>query len=105
LLKSIEQSFSTPGANGKPASRLLQSFTWNGSIVDDAEHALLISKHYLDFANVFPMWHKNHEEAELLADDRVRFHLPNDSRRAANSVVLFPINRASIRPASSASCA
>jgi len=67
--------------HSKPASRLLQSYTWNGSLVADAEHALLISKHYLDFVNVFPMWHKNHEEAELLADDRVRFHLPNDTAR------------------------
>jgi len=67
--------------HGKPPSRLSTTYTWNGTLIQDAEHALLISKRYLDFANIFPMWHKNHEEAELITDERVRFHIPNDTPR------------------------
>src|SRR5436190_16059248 len=31
--------------------------------------------------HIFPLWHKNHDEAELISDESVRFYLPNDSKR------------------------
>jgi hypothetical protein len=31
--------------------------------------------------NIFPLWHRNHERAELMPNGAVRFHIPRDSAR------------------------
>jgi hypothetical protein len=67
--------------HGKPESKLAEKYTWNGSMIEDANHALRISEHYTHFLNIFPMWHKNHERIDLLSDDKVRFYMPGDSPR------------------------
>jgi hypothetical protein len=67
--------------HGKPESKLAEKYTWNGSMIEDANHALRISEHYTHFLNIFPMWHKNHERVDLLSDDKVRFYMPGDSPR------------------------
>jgi hypothetical protein len=76
----------TPGfkfinEHGKPASRLIQKYTWNGSLIADANHALRVTEQYMHFLNIFPMWHKDQEQVEVLADGKVRFHIPRDSPR------------------------
>jgi hypothetical protein len=72
--------------HGKPESRLIRNFTWHGSLIEDANHAFLIFKKYGDFSDVFPMRHKNHEKAELISDDHVRFYIPNDSERQRQTI-------------------
>jgi len=67
--------------HGKPQSRLAGKFTWHGSLVEDANHALHVTDLYTHFLNVFPMWHKGHEEVDLQPDGRVRFYIPRDSPR------------------------
>jgi len=67
--------------HGKPPSRLAGKFTWHGSLVEDANHALHVTDLYTHFLNVFPMWHKGHEEVDLQPDGRVRFYIPRDSPR------------------------
>jgi hypothetical protein len=67
--------------HGKPESKLAEKYIWNGSMIEDANHALRISEHYTHFLNTFPMWHKNHERVDLLSDDKVRFYMPGDSAR------------------------
>lgn len=67
--------------HGKPASRLVKSYTWHGPLVDDANHALYVSEQYTHFLNVFPMWHKNHEQVDLQSNGGVRFYMPRDSPR------------------------
>ena len=47
----------------------------------DANHALSVTEQYSSFLGIFPMWHKNHEQVDLLADGCVRFYLPRDSPR------------------------
>ena len=66
---------------GKPESRLAWNFTWNGSLIEEANFAFWVNKQYTDFMHIFPLWHKNHDEAELISDESVRFYLPNDSKR------------------------
>jgi hypothetical protein len=67
--------------HGRPASRLVQKYTWNGSLITDANHALMVTNQYMHFLNTFPMWHKDHEEVEMLPDGKVRFYIPRDSTR------------------------
>lgn len=81
VLDRCTAGFKFIAEHGKAESRLIQSFNWNGPLVDDANHAYLIAKQYTNFSNVFPMWHKNHEKADLISDERVRFYLPKDSAR------------------------
>ncbi len=66
---------------GKPASRLVQKYTWHGSLISDANHALMVTEQYTHFLNVFPMWHKDHEQVEVLPDGKVCFYIPRDSPR------------------------
>src|ERR1700685_1606130 len=47
--------------HGKLASRLVQKYTWHGSLIQEASHALQVSEQYMHFLGVFPLWHKNHE--------------------------------------------
>jgi hypothetical protein len=65
----------------KPESKLAEKYTWNGSMIEDSNHALGVTEQYTDFLNIFPMWHKDHEQAELFSDDKVRFYMPDDSPR------------------------
>ncbi|WP_433963503.1 hypothetical protein RBB76_01780 [Tunturiibacter psychrotolerans] len=67
--------------HGRPASRLVQKYTWNGSLIADANHALMVTDQYMHFLNTFPMWHKDHEEVEMLPDGKVRFYIPRDAPR------------------------
>ncbi|MGA3033654.1 MAG: hypothetical protein ABSD70_10235 [Terracidiphilus sp.] len=67
--------------HGRPASRLVQKYTWSPVLEQAANHALSVTEQYTSFLGVFPMWHKNHEQVDLLADGCVRFYLPRDSPR------------------------
>ena len=66
---------------GKPASRLIKSYTWHGPLVEDANHALRVAEQYTHFLGVFPMWHKNHEQVDLQPGGCVRFYMPRNSPR------------------------
>jgi hypothetical protein len=67
--------------HGRPASKLVQKYAWHTTIEQDANHALSVTEQYTSFLGIFPMWHKNHEQVDLLADGCVRFYLPWDSPR------------------------
>jgi hypothetical protein len=67
--------------HGKPASRLVRSFTWHGSLVQDANQALYVTEQYTHFLNILPLWRDGNEQAELLPDGRVRFYMPRDCPR------------------------
>jgi hypothetical protein len=67
--------------HGKPVSRLVQKYTWHGSLILEANHALQVTEQYTHFLSVFPMWHKNHEHVDVQPDGRVRFYIPRDSSR------------------------
>lgn len=67
--------------HGKPVSRLVQKYTWHGSLVQDASHALQVTEQYSHFLSAFPMWHKNHDQVDVQPDGRVRFYIPRDSSR------------------------
>jgi hypothetical protein len=67
--------------HGRTASRLVKNYTWHGSLVEDANHALHVTEQYGHLLNVFPMWHKNHEQVDLQRDGRVRFYMPRDNPR------------------------
>src|ERR1700685_1531067 len=67
--------------HGKLASRLVQKYTWHGSLIQEASHALQVSEQYMHFLGVFPLWHKNHEGVEIQPDGRVRFYIPRNSSR------------------------
>jgi len=66
---------------GKPPSKLVRKYTWSSMLEQDANHALSVTEQYTSFLGVFPMWHKNHEQVDLLTDGCVRFYLPQDSPR------------------------
>jgi hypothetical protein len=66
---------------GKPASRLVDKYTWHGSLISDAANDLNLMERYTHFLSVLPMWHKNHEQADTLPDGRIRFYIPRDSPR------------------------
>ena len=67
--------------HGKSESKLVHSFTFRGSIKVDAAFALNVSRHYTNFLYIFPLWHKDHERAELMPNGAVRFHIPRNSTR------------------------
>jgi hypothetical protein len=79
--------------HGKPESRLAEKYTWHGSIVQDADDALDVCIKYNHFLNVFPMWHKNHEQVDLLPEGQVRFHIPGDSPRQRQAIAYKHIFR------------
>jgi hypothetical protein len=62
-------------------SRLVQKYTWHGSLATDANFSRNLTEQYSHFLDVFPMWHKDHERLDLLPDGRVRFYIPRDSPR------------------------
>jgi hypothetical protein len=53
--------------HGKPPSRLIRKYAWSSMLETDATHALSVTEQYTSFLAVFPMWHKNHEQVDLLA--------------------------------------
>jgi hypothetical protein len=67
--------------HGKPVSRLVQKYTWHGSLVLEASHALQVTEQYTHFLSAFPLWHKNHDQVDVQPDGRVRFYIPRDSSR------------------------
>jgi len=67
--------------HGKPASRLVQKYTWHGSLILEANDALQLTEQYSYFLSAFPLWHKNHEQVDVQPDGRVRFYIPRDSSR------------------------
>jgi hypothetical protein len=77
--------------HGKPISRLVKNYTWHGSLIQDANHALHVTEQYTHFLNVFPMWHKGHERVDVQSNGRVRFHMPRDCPRQ-RQVVAFQQN-------------
>lgn len=77
---------------GKPESKLT-NLTYSGSLVADAVFAHDISRRYTNFLYLFPMWHKNHEQVDLLGDGRVRFYIPHDSPRQRQVIAYQQIFR------------
>lgn len=67
--------------HSRPASRLVQKYSWPPSLEQDANHALFVTEQYSSFRALFPMWHKHHDQVDLLRDGAVRFYLPRDSPR------------------------
>jgi len=67
--------------HGRPESKLVNAYTFHGSLKVDATFALNVSGNYTNFLNIFPLWHRDHERAELMANGAVRFYIPRDSAR------------------------
>jgi hypothetical protein len=87
--------FSFIASHGKPASKLITKYSWSGMLIQDAQFALRVTKDYTDFLNIFPLWHKNWQRAELLADGRVRFIFERDSPQQRRVVAFQQIFRPS----------
>jgi hypothetical protein len=86
---------------GKPESKLT-NFTYSGSLVTDAVFAHNISRQYTNFLYLFPMWHKNHEQVDLVEDGRVRFYMPHESPRQRQVIayqqIFRPAEKARAKP-------
>jgi hypothetical protein len=67
--------------HAKAVSRLVEKYTWHGSLIQDASHALQVTEQYQHFLHVFPLWYKNHESVDVQPDGRIRFYMPRDSPR------------------------
>jgi len=67
--------------HAKAVSRLVEKYTWHGSLIQDASDALHVTEQYQHFLHVFPLWHKNHEPVDVQPDGRIRFFMPRDSPR------------------------
>jgi hypothetical protein len=80
--------------HGKPASRLVQSYTYLTSLKADATFALNVCRKYTSFLNVFPLWHRDHERADLMPNGAVRFYIPHDSTRQRQVIAYQQIHRA-----------
>ena len=80
-LDRCTSGFKFVSKHGKPASRLVDRYTWHGSLATDAVNDLQLIERYKHFLSVLPMWHRNHEQADVLPDGRVRFYIPRDSPR------------------------
>jgi hypothetical protein len=81
--------------HGKPESKLVRKYSWNGMLITDAAHDLEISREYTGFQNIFPMWHYDMQAADILADGRVRFAFERDSPRQRQVIAL----QQTVRPA------
>jgi hypothetical protein len=79
--------------HGKPESRVLNSYTYHGSLKTDAAFAHNISRQYTNFLNIFPLWHRNHERIELMPNGAVRFHIPRDSTRQRQVIAYQQLHR------------
>jgi hypothetical protein len=87
--------FSFIVSHGKAASRLITKYNWNGMLIQDAQFALRVTKDYTDFLNIFPLWHKDWQRAEVLADGRVHFIFERDSPQQRRVVAYQQIFRPS----------
>ena len=67
--------------HGRLPSKLAANYSWVGALPTDATKAFSVSLQYMDFENLFPVWHRYQEEVELLPSGRVRFHIFGDSSR------------------------
>ena len=67
--------------HGKPSSRLVRRYSWHGSLILEARHALEVTTQYTHFLDAFPMWHRNRQQVDVQPDGRVRFYIPRDSPR------------------------
>jgi hypothetical protein len=79
--------------HGKPESKLVHSYTYHGSLKVDAAFALNVSRYYTNFLNIFPLWHRDHERAELMPNGAVRFHIPRDSTRQRQVIAYQQLHR------------
>jgi hypothetical protein len=79
--------------HGKPESRVLNSYTYHGSLKVDAAFAHNISRRYTNFLNIFPLWHRNHERIDLMPNGAVRFHIPRDSARQRQVIAYQQLHR------------
>jgi hypothetical protein len=79
--------------HGKPASRLVQSYTYLASLKADATFALDVCRKYTSFLNVFPLWHRDHERADLMPNGAVRFYIPHDSAHQRQALAYQQIHR------------
>jgi hypothetical protein len=80
--------FSLIASHGRPASRLIHTYTWNRTLEEDATFAMQISRKYTSFLGVFPMWHLDIQGADIMSDGRVRFAFERDSP-AQRRVIAF----------------
>lgn len=80
--------------HGNPASRLVQSYTYLASLKADATFALDVCRKYTSFLNVFPLWHRDHERADLMPNGAVRFYIPHDSTRQRQVLAYQQLHRA-----------
>ncbi len=79
--------------HGKPESKLIHSYTYHGSLKVDAAFALNVSRYYTNFLNIFPLWHRDHERAELMPNGAVRFYIPRDSTRQRQVIAYQQLHR------------
>jgi hypothetical protein len=88
--------------HGKPESHLVNSYNFSGVLAEDASFAHNVCRRYTSYLTVFPMWHKNHERAELLTPEMVRFEMPHDSPRQRQVIayqqMFRPAEEARTRP-------
>jgi hypothetical protein len=86
LLDRNTAGFRFIAEHGRPPSRLIQNYTWPPLLEQDANHALSVTEQYLSFLGFFPLWHKDHDQVDLLPDGAVRFYLPRDSPRQRQAI-------------------
>ena len=79
--------------HGKPESKIVHSYTYHGNLKSDAASALDVSRYYTNFLNVFPLWHRDHERADLMPNGAVRFHIPRDSTRQRQVIAYQQLHR------------
>jgi hypothetical protein len=80
-------------ADGKPESTLVHNYTYHGNLKVDAAFALNVSRYYTNFLNIFPLWRRDHERAELMANGAVRFHIPRNSTRQRQVIAYQQLHR------------
>jgi hypothetical protein len=81
---------------GRPGSQLVGNYLWNGSLIPDTLNDLNVIVEYTHFLRVFPMWHKNYQEIDLLPDRTVRFNIPRNSPRQRQVIAYHQIFRPSV---------
>jgi hypothetical protein len=67
--------------HGRRESRIVNKYTWHGSLALEANHALQVTEQYMHFLSVFPLWHKGAEQVDMQPDGRMRVYIPRDSPR------------------------
>ncbi|MGO8758405.1 MAG: hypothetical protein ACLQG3_09800 [Terracidiphilus sp.] len=75
-------------ARGKPESKLVRTYTWTKMLGADSASDWRLCQEYTHFQNLFPLWHRDRQAAEVLPDGRVRFAFERESP-AQRRVVAF----------------